>query len=101
MGTICVALLGDYRPGVTAYQAIPRALDLAARDLGLPREHGALSAMGRDPGGEVSAVELSGHPFFVATLFQPERAALRGVSPPLVKAFAEACAVAATERTPI
>jgi CTP synthase (UTP-ammonia lyase) len=37
--------------------------------------------------GEVRAVELSGHPFFVATLFQSERRALRGEAPPLVKAF--------------
>lgn len=42
--------------------------------------------------GEVRAVELDGHPFFVATLFQPERAALRGESVPLVTAFAKACA---------
>jgi CTP synthase (UTP-ammonia lyase) len=37
--------------------------------------------------GEVRAVELSSHPFFVATLFQHERRALRGEAPPLVKAF--------------
>ena len=37
--------------------------------------------------GEVRAVELSSHPFFVATLFQPERRALRGEIPPLVSAF--------------
>jgi CTP synthase (UTP-ammonia lyase) len=37
--------------------------------------------------GEVRAVELSSHPFFVATLFQPERRALRGEVPPLVSAF--------------
>ena len=38
------------------------------------------------------ALELSGHPFFVATLFQPERAALKGVLPPLVRAFVSVCA---------
>jgi len=37
--------------------------------------------------GEVRAVELSSHPFFVATLFQHERRALRGELPPLVRAF--------------
>ncbi|MEJ2631257.1 MAG: CTP synthase [Acidihalobacter sp.] len=42
--------------------------------------------------GEVRAVELDKHPFFVATLFQPERAALRGESAPLINAFAAACA---------
>ena len=33
------------------------------------------------------ALELADHPFFVATLFQPERAALEGRTPPLVRAF--------------
>jgi CTP synthase (UTP-ammonia lyase) len=37
--------------------------------------------------GEVRAVELSSHPFFVATLFQHERRALRGEVSPLVKVF--------------
>ena len=43
-------------------------------------------------GGEVRALELDvrDHPFFVATLFQPERAALRGHVPPLVAAFVRA-----------
>lgn len=42
--------------------------------------------------GEVRAAELpvSTHPFFVGTLFQPERAALRGETPPLVRAFVAA-----------
>ncbi len=43
-----------------------------------------------DEAGEVRAFELSGHPFFVATLFQPERGALKGEVPPLVKAFCAA-----------
>jgi CTP synthase (UTP-ammonia lyase) len=38
----------------------------------------------------VRAVELEDHPFFLATLFQPERAALRGMAHPLVNAFAAA-----------
>jgi CTP synthase (UTP-ammonia lyase) len=42
--------------------------------------------------GDLRAVELKGHPFFVATLFQPERAALKGILPPLVRALIEACA---------
>ena len=51
-----------------------------------------LNAVGRDSNGDLRAVELKGHPFFVATLFQPERAALKGTLPPLVGAFVEACA---------
>jgi len=47
----------------------------------------------------VRALELQGHPFFVATLFQPERAALTGRLPPLVAAFASA-AVDAAARAP-
>ena len=48
-----------------------------------------------DDAGDVRAAELpaSAHPFFVGTLFQPERAALRGELPPLVAAFV--CAAAA------
>jgi CTP synthase (UTP-ammonia lyase) len=53
---------------------------------------GPLKACGYDQDDEVRAMELSGHRFFVATLFQPERAALEGRTPPLVKAFIEACA---------
>jgi CTP synthase (UTP-ammonia lyase) len=39
---------------------------------------------------DARALELDGHPFFVATLFQHERAALNGVCPPLVTAFLQA-----------
>jgi len=53
---------------------------------------GPLRAAADDETGEVRAVELDGHPFFVAALFQPERAALKGESAPLVTAFAGACA---------
>lgn len=51
-----------------------------------------LHAVARDSAGDLRAVELRDHPFFVATLFQPERAALEGRVPPLVCAFVEACA---------
>lgn len=51
-----------------------------------------LHAVGHDSAGDLRAVELKDHPFFVATLFQPERAALKGQTPPLVLAFVEACA---------
>jgi CTP synthase (UTP-ammonia lyase) len=51
---------------------------------------GHLKVAARDSAGEVRAVELTGHAFFVATLFQPERAALQGAEHPLVTAFIEA-----------
>jgi CTP synthase (UTP-ammonia lyase) len=45
-----------------------------------------------DDAGDVRALELDGHPFFVATLFQHERAALDGRCPTLVRAFVDAAA---------
>lgn len=52
--------------------------------------HTALKVSAWDEDGEVRGVELSGHPFFVATLFQPERAALDGHPVPLVHALLRA-----------
>lgn len=49
-----------------------------------------LHVSGRDGLGAVRAVELRTHPFFIATLFQPERAALRGIAHPLVNAYVTA-----------
>ncbi|MBC8076206.1 MAG: hypothetical protein H7Y32_09055 [Chloroflexales bacterium] len=53
---------------------------------------GPLAVCGRDRVGEVRAMELTTHRFFFATLFQPERAALRGENHPLVAAFVRAAA---------
>ena len=50
-----------------------------------------LRAVGHDSAGDLRAIELTDHVFFVATLFQPERAVLNGQIPPLVRAFVEAC----------
>ena len=49
---------------------------------------------GFDAEGGVRAMELPDHPFFVATLFQPERAALHHRTPPLVRAFVQAAVTA-------
>ncbi len=59
---------------------------------------GPLKAAAQGPAGDVRAVELAGHPFFVAALFQPERQALQGNLPGLVKAWVEAAAVRAAEQ---
>ncbi len=48
---------------------------------------GELRVAARDANGEVRAGELRGHPFFVGTLFQPERRALKGELPPIVREF--------------
>ena len=58
-----------------------------------------LMISGTDQNGEVRVVELSGHPFFLATLFQPELSALTGVSHPLIEAFVRAAA--AQENDPL
>ncbi|EPL15052.1 CTP synthase [Pseudomonas sp. CF161] len=50
-----------------------------------------LHAVGHDAAGDLRAVELAGHPFFIGTLFQPERAALAGGVAPLVSALLNAC----------
>jgi CTP synthase (UTP-ammonia lyase) len=46
----------------------------------------------RDESGDPRAVELKGHPFFIATLFQQERLALESRTPPLTAAFVKAAA---------
>ena len=64
-------------------------------NFGLNREYetrlddGSLQFTGRDAGGEVRVFELAGHPFFIGTLFQPERSALRGHPHPLICAYAD------------
>jgi hypothetical protein len=42
--------------------------------------------------GKSIGVELDGHPFFIATLFQPERAALQGRTPPVALTLVKAAA---------
>lgn len=53
-------------------------------------EQGDLRVTGWDEEGDIRAVELVTHPFFVATLFQHERNALAGSPSPLVHAFLRA-----------
>jgi CTP synthase len=45
-----------------------------------------------DEEGDIRGAELASHPFFAGVLFQPERAALKGVVPPLALAFVKAVA---------
>ena len=53
-------------------------------------EKGDMRVTGWDAQGEIRAVELVTHPFFVATLFQHEHAALAGRPAPLVQALLRA-----------
>lgn len=55
---------------------------------------GDLIPSGYDAAGDLRAVELLDHPFFIATLFQPERAALKGITPALAIALLKACQAA-------
>ena len=55
-------------------------------------ERDGLRFVGQDAAGEARMLELQGHPFFVATLFQPERSALDEHTHPLIRAFVQACA---------
>lgn len=53
-------------------------------------EAAGLYFTGFDASGDVRAFELPAHPFFIGTLFQPERSGLRGEQHPLVSAFVKA-----------
>ena len=57
-----------------------------------------LRVSGVDEEGEPRIVELDGHPFFVATLYQPERSGLAGTRHPLIAAFVDAARAHATTR---
>jgi CTP synthase (UTP-ammonia lyase) len=64
-----------------------------------PRYHslladGALRITGLDANGEARVVEIAEHPFFIATLFQPELSAFADVAHPLIGAFLRAAAEA-------
>lgn len=52
-------------------------------------EQGGMHVTGVDRDGDARIVEIEQHPFFIGTLFQPERSAFRKIVHPLVKAFLE------------
>jgi CTP synthase (UTP-ammonia lyase) len=53
-------------------------------------EAAGLVFSGMDAAGQIRALELPQHPFFAATLFQPERGAMREERNPLIAAFVAA-----------
>ncbi|HEY7347201.1 MAG TPA: CTP synthase [Ktedonobacterales bacterium] len=57
-------------------------------------EQGGIEITGWDSDGEARVFELPEHPFFIGTLFQPERSALNDVAHPLIRAFLEAASAA-------
>lgn len=83
-GTTAEALLGVSRT-VERYHC---SYGLNPSYAGVLEEHG-LRFSGND-GTDARIAELPGHPFFLATLFQPELAGESGHCHPLVRGFAEA-----------
>jgi CTP synthase (UTP-ammonia lyase) len=57
-----------------------------------------LKITGRDADGDARVVELTGHPFFMGVLFQPERSSLNGTLHPLVQAYVQAALTHSTRR---
>ena len=53
-------------------------------------EAAGLRFTGFDAAGQIRAMELPAHPFFIGTLFQPERSALHDRRHPLIEAFVRA-----------
>ncbi|MEV7013700.1 hypothetical protein [Streptosporangium sp. NPDC051022] len=63
-------------------------------------EAGGLRFTGHDESGTVRILELPGHPFFLATLFQPELAGDGSRAHPIITAFASAAVGRAALRRP-
>lgn len=61
-------------------------------------EAGEMKITGVDAEGEPRVVELEGHPFFIATLYQPERSAFSGVVHPLIREYVQAAFVRVNSR---
>lgn len=53
-------------------------------------DDGPLTFTGFDSEGDPRAFELQGHPFFIGSAYQPERAALKGIAHPLIQEFTQA-----------
>jgi len=53
-------------------------------------DRAGLRIVGRDEAGDVRAVELHDHPFFIGTLFQPQLGSRPGAPAPVVRAFVDA-----------
>ena len=53
-------------------------------------ERAGLHVVGEDDHGDARVIELPGHPFFIATLFQPQLESAPGAPAPLVRALVDA-----------
>ncbi|GAA4895873.1 hypothetical protein ACFPM3_16165 [Streptomyces coeruleoprunus] len=86
-GSLAEAVMGVER-SVERYQC---AYGPVGRHVETLRAHG-LRFSGEDEAGGVRIVELPGHPFFLATLFQPELSGNGSRAHPMIRAFATAAA---------
>ncbi|MEU4426994.1 hypothetical protein AB0F81_40755 [Actinoplanes sp. NPDC024001] len=86
-GSLIERLLGAART-VERYHC---SYGLAAAHLDLLRAHG-MRFTGHDDAGEVRVAELPGHPFYLATLFQPELAGDGSDPHPVIRGFVRAAA---------
>ncbi|MFD0257044.1 CTP synthase C-terminal region-related (seleno)protein [Kitasatospora indigofera] len=93
-GTLAAQVLGTTRT-LERYHC---AYGLNAEYLDVLREHG-LRFSGADERGEVRIAELPGHPFFLATLFQPELAGDGTGAHPAIRALAGAAVAHAARVT--
>jgi len=57
-----------------------------------------LAIEGTDEAGDIRIIRLPRHPFFMATLFQPERSSLKGLVHPLIRGFVAAATSGAPPR---
>lgn len=55
-------------------------------------EQAGMRIAGVDGNGEIRIMELDGHPFFIGTLYQPERSAFKKITHPLMKSFLQTAA---------
>jgi CTP synthase (UTP-ammonia lyase) len=46
---------------------------------------------GTDDAGEIRIIRLRHHPFFLITLFQPERSSMNALVHPLIREFVSSC----------
>jgi CTP synthase (UTP-ammonia lyase) len=79
-----------------AFLGAERSVEEFNCSFGVDRARAAMFAgsplvfVAHDESGEIRAFRLDGHPFFVGTLFQPERRALGGSLHPVVRSFLDA-----------
>jgi CTP synthase (UTP-ammonia lyase) len=59
-----------------------------------------LQVEGTDEAGDIRIIRLRHHPFFLMTLFQPERSSMKGLVHPLIREFVSASAREKIERGP-